>query len=92
MVAFLRFRTGGGELPLSDNWIVANLENAFSTWNDKMTEIWQLLTTSPQSFKGGAIWGVISIFIAGAIYYPFFKVMEKQRLSGEEARIEGEVE
>ena len=45
---------------MSDNWIVANLENAFSTWNDKMTEIWQLLTTSPQSFKGGAIWGVIS--------------------------------
>lgn len=45
---------------MRDNWIVANLENAFSTWNDKMTEIWQLLTTSPQSFKGGAIWGVIS--------------------------------
>ena len=45
---------------MSDNWIVANLENAFSTWNDKMTEIWQLLTTSPQNFKGGAIWGVIS--------------------------------
>ena len=45
---------------MNDNWIVANLENAFSTWNDKMTEIWQLLTTSPQSFKGGAIWGVIS--------------------------------
>ena len=45
---------------MSDNWIVANLENAFSTWNDKMTEIWQLLTTSPQNFKGGAIWNVIS--------------------------------
>ena len=45
---------------MSDNWIVANLEHTFSTWNDKMTEIWQLLTTSPQSFKGGAIWNVIS--------------------------------
>ena len=45
---------------MSDNWIVANLENAFSTWNDKMAEIWQLLTTSPQNFKGGAIWNVIS--------------------------------
>ena len=45
---------------MSDNWIVANLENAFSTWNDKMTEIWQLLTISPQNFKGGAIWNVIS--------------------------------
>ena len=59
-MAFLRFRTGGGELPLSDNWIVANLENAFSTWNDKMTEIWSLITTSPQNFKGGSIWNVIS--------------------------------
>ena len=55
----MRFKTGG-ELPLSDNWIVANLENAFSTWNDKMSEIWQLVTTSPQNFKGGAIWNVIS--------------------------------
>ena len=39
-----------------------------------------------------AIWGVISIFIAGAIYYPFFKVMENQHLSGEEAKMEGEIE
>ena len=45
---------------MSDNWIVANLENAFSTWNDKMTEIWSLITTSPQNFKGGSIWNVIS--------------------------------
>jgi len=44
---------------LSDNWIVANLENAFSTWNDKMAEIWSLVTTSPQSFRGGAIWSVV---------------------------------
>ena len=40
---------------MSDNWIVANLENAFQTWNDKMAEIWSLVTTSPQTFKGGAI-------------------------------------
>ena len=45
---------------MSDNWIVANLENAFSTWNDKMTEIWDLLTMSPQEFKGGAIWNVVT--------------------------------
>ncbi|MBE7048451.1 MAG: hypothetical protein E7393_03650 [Ruminococcaceae bacterium] len=44
---------------MSDNWIVANLENAFSTWNDKMAEIWSLVTTSPQSFRGGAIWSVV---------------------------------
>ena len=45
---------------MSDNWIVANLENAFATWNDKMTEIWDLLTMSQQEFKGGAIWNVVT--------------------------------
>ena len=45
---------------MSDNWIVANLENAFATWNDKLTEIWTLVTTSPQNFKGGSIWGIIT--------------------------------
>lgn len=45
---------------MSDNWIVANLENAFATWNDKMTEIWDLITMSPQQFKGGAIWNIIT--------------------------------
>ncbi len=44
---------------MSDNWIVANLENAFETWNDKMDEIWTLVTTSPESFKGGTIWTVV---------------------------------
>ena len=44
---------------MSDNWIVANLENAFATWNDKMAEIWTLVTTSPQSFKGGTVWSVV---------------------------------
>ncbi len=44
---------------MSDNWIVANLENAFNTWNDKMAEIWTLVTTSPENFKGGAVWSVV---------------------------------
>ena len=44
---------------MSDNWIVANLENAFETWNDKMAEIWSLVTTSPETFKGGTIWTVV---------------------------------
>lgn len=44
---------------MSDNWIVANLENAFATWNDKMAEIWSLVTTSPQTFKGGAVWTIV---------------------------------
>lgn len=45
---------------MSDNWIVANLENAFATWNDKMSEIWGLVTMSPQEFKGGAIWDIVT--------------------------------
>lgn len=44
---------------MSDNWIVQNLENALDTWNEKLAEIWALVTQSPQSFKGGTIWNVI---------------------------------
>jgi len=44
---------------LEDNWIVGNLENAFATWNDKLAEMWSLLTESPQAFKGGTIWNTI---------------------------------
>ena len=51
---------------MSDNWVVQNLENALNTWNEKLTEIWQLVTQSPQSFKGGSIWGVI-VSINGAL-------------------------
>ena len=45
---------------MSDNWIVGNLQSAFNTWNDKLTEIWSLVTTSPQDFRGGAIWTTIT--------------------------------
>ena len=43
----------------SDNWIVQNLLNAIETWNDKLSEIWTLITQSPQQFKGGVIWNVV---------------------------------
>ena len=43
----------------SDNWIVQNLNNALETWNSKLSEIWQLLTQSPETFKGGDIWSVM---------------------------------
>ena len=45
---------------MSDNWVVQNLENALETWNEKLAEIWSLITESPQTFKGGAIWSVIT--------------------------------
>ena len=51
---------------MSDNWVVQNLENALNTWNEKLAEIWQLITKSPQQFKGGAIWSVI-VNIHGAL-------------------------
>lgn len=51
---------------MSDNWIVQNLENALKTWNDKISEIWQLITQSPEQFKGGSIWNVI-VDIHGAV-------------------------
>jgi hypothetical protein len=51
---------------LSDNWVVQNLENALETWNSKLAEIWQLITQSPETFKGGTIWNVI-VNIHGAV-------------------------
>lgn len=51
---------------MSDNWVVQNLENALETWNDKLAEIWTLITTTPQEFKGGGIWNVI-VNINGAV-------------------------
>ena len=47
-------------MTISDNWIVNILENALTDWNGKLSEIWTLLTQTPQSFKGGDIWTVIS--------------------------------
>ena len=44
---------------MSDNWIVQNLQNALDVWNDKLAEIWVLLTQSPETFKGGGIWAVM---------------------------------
>ena len=44
---------------MSDNWVIQNLQNALSTWNEKFAEIWTLLTQSPESFKGGAIWQIV---------------------------------
>lgn len=51
---------------MSDNWVVQNLQNALDTWNSKFAEIWQILTQSPENFKGGGIWQVI-VQIHGAL-------------------------
>jgi len=51
---------------LSDNWVVQNLQNALDTWNSKLSEIWTLITQTPETFKGGAIWNTI-LNIHGAV-------------------------
>ncbi len=43
----------------SGNWIVDNLNSALATWNDRLAEIWQLLSTSPEDFRGGGVWAVM---------------------------------
>ena len=50
----------------SDNWVVQNLVNALNTWNEKLAEIWQIITQSPENFKGGGIWSAI-VNIHGAL-------------------------
>lgn len=51
---------------MSDNWVVQNLQNALDTWNSKLSEIWTLITQTPETFKGGAIWNTF-LNIHGAV-------------------------
>ena len=44
---------------MSDNWVVQHLMNTLDTWNEKLAEVWKLLTVSPEAFKGGGIWKVM---------------------------------
>ncbi len=39
--------------------VIRNLEYALGTWNDKLGELWLLITQTPETFKGGQIWNVI---------------------------------
>lgn len=41
------------------SWITDNLRASLDTWNGKMNEIWQIVSQSPQDFRGGEIWNVI---------------------------------
>lgn len=43
-----------------------NLNSSLETWNGKLSEIWQLISTSPENFKGGGVWNVI-VNINGAL-------------------------
>jgi hypothetical protein len=79
----------GGDLLSSENWITDNLQNAINTWNSKLTEIWQLITQSPEVFKtgffesiplwavtliGGLFITVLSFIMIMSVYGRFFKL------------------
>ena len=52
---------------MNQNWIIGNISNAFATWNTKLSELWALVSMSPQAFKGGAIWGVMRTIHSGML-------------------------
>ncbi len=52
---------------MNQNWIVENILNAFATWNDKLAELWTLVTMSPDAFKGGAVWAVMKNIHGGLL-------------------------
>ena len=45
---------------MQNEWIIQNLENALGTWNEKLGELWALLTVSPEEFRDGRVMRVIS--------------------------------
>ena len=45
--------------------IIENLEKALSTWSSKLADIWNLITQTPETFKGGGIWNVIKDIYGG---------------------------
>lgn len=44
---------------MSENWVVQNLENALNVWNGKLEEVRSILTSSPETFRGGGVWEVV---------------------------------
>ena len=44
---------------MSDNWVVQNLLRTLNLWNEKLAEVWSLLTTGPEDFRDGQVWQVI---------------------------------
>ena len=51
---------------MTGNWIIDNLNHALYVWNNKLAQIWLLLTQSPETFMGGSIWNVM-VNIHGAV-------------------------
>ena len=74
------------EKHVSDNWVVQNLNNSLESWNEKLAEVWELLTQSPEEFRGGGIWTVIQdihgalLAIGLALLVLFFRYWSGQDL------------
>lgn len=51
---------------MSDNWVVQNLQDMLNRWNSTLSDIWTLITMSPETFQGGAIWRIV-LNIHGAL-------------------------
>lgn len=51
---------------MSDNWVVQNLQDILNRWNSSLSDIWTLITMSPENFQGGAIWRIV-LNIHGAL-------------------------
>lgn len=51
---------------MSDNWVVQNLQDILNRWNSALSDIWTLITMSPENFQGGAIWRIV-LNIHGAL-------------------------
>ena len=51
---------------MSDNWVVQNLQDILNRWNSTLSDIWTLITMSPENFQGGAIWHIV-LNIHGAL-------------------------
>ena len=45
--------------------IIENLQKALDTWSSKFAEIWNLVTQTPETFKGGTIWEIIKNIYGG---------------------------
>lgn len=51
---------------MSDNWVVQNLQDILNRWNSTLSDIWTLITMSPENFQGGSIWRIV-LNIHGAL-------------------------
>ena len=74
---------------MNQNWIVENLNNAFSTWNGKLGELWGLVTTDSHTFKGGAVWSAMQTLHNGMVgikwYINLGKLVDYYNNSGRNA-------